>query len=154
MHPNSMIAELAAGLRDVIQDSDETYLKNAPEEAFIDLASRLVLRLSKGSLTVVPVVPLAAARKAEIARVRGDAAARILDIFTLWMSKHPECSFVTEKGLSGKFSIIVRAPGEPHTRAFFQGDCIQDAYAQAAQTISFNGGLLSDEDYDDHTPGQ
>jgi hypothetical protein len=122
--------ELAAGLKDTIEATDEAYLKEDPEGAFIDLASRFVLRIS-ATLTVVPTPSLA-----ETARVgRVEAAGRIFAIFTHWMLKHPEGSIATKISASGKFQVVVKTPQE--TRLFF-GETVQDAYAQAAQTICFD----------------
>src|SRR6185369_7578100 len=82
---DDMIRELAAGLRDVIENTDTAYLEKDPEEAFIDLACRLVFRVRE-KITVTPV-PSAEERT----RIRhADAAARIFDIFTEWMRANPE----------------------------------------------------------------
>jgi hypothetical protein len=53
MTPDEMLDELAAGLRDVIREAPESYLVDNPEDAFADLACRLVLRLS-GAITFMP----------------------------------------------------------------------------------------------------
>jgi hypothetical protein len=137
MTPNDMIKELATELQSVIRELDETHLKQNPEEEFVDLAARLVLKLKQKAITIVPVPSTAQQMDAS----RGDAASRIFDIFTTWLRKHPECSYVTEISLSGKFGIVVRTPGEK-PRAFFQGETVQDAYAQAAQTFAFDEELL------------
>jgi len=137
MTPNDMIKELAHALKEVIGDSDEGYLEQEPEDAYVDLAARLVFRLSKGALTISPVVPAETTRREEIKRNHGEAATRIFGIFTEWMLGHPERHFISGTDRSGKFEVIVRAGSE--TRAYFQGATIQDAYAQAAQTISFEG---------------
>jgi len=129
--------ELAHALKEVIGETDEGYLEQEPEDAYTDLAARLVFRLSKGSLTVAPVVPAETARREEIERTRGAAAARIFGILTEWMLGHPERHCISGVDRSGKFEVIVRTGGE--TRAYFQGVTVQDAYAQAAQTISFEG---------------
>jgi hypothetical protein len=75
-------------------------------------------------------------------RIRTDqanAAKRILSILTDWMRHNPECSCTTKIGASGRFQVILTTP--ENTESFF-GQSIQDAYAQAAQTIDFNGGTL------------
>lgn len=133
---DDQIRELAAGLRDVIRETDESYLEKSPEEAYEDLAARLVLRLSK-SLTIQSVAQTIVTRTR---LEQAEAAQRILDIFTRWMHEHPECHYVTGLGSKGQFELTVRSSGE--TKAYFQGGSIQDAYAQAAQTINFNGGTL------------
>lgn len=133
---DNQIRELAAGLRDVISETDDDYLEKSPNEAFEDMAARLVLRLSK-SLTILSV---AQAKVLETRVAQAEAAQRILDIFTRWMHEHPECHYVTGLGSKGQFELTVRSSGE--TKAYFQGGSIQDAYAQAAQTINFNGGEL------------
>jgi len=67
------------------------------------------------------------------------ASDRILDIFTRWLSGHPGRSYRT--GLrDGRTEIVLETPGLfPRT---FRGQSVQDAYAQAAQTICL------DEEYD------
>lgn len=131
MTPDAMIREIAAELGSVLRGLDEGHLRESPEDELVDLAARLVLKLNRKAITVTPIP----SRAERIRRGEGEAAQRIFEILTAWMNKHPECSFVTEKGLSGKFGIVVRTPGA--TQAFFQGESIQDAYAQAAQAISF-----------------
>jgi hypothetical protein len=127
---------LAAGLRDVIQETSDSYLKERPEDAYVDLACRLILRLRE-TLTILPVAQVAAAR---IRDGQLEAASRIFDIFTRWMREHPEWSYATKICASGKVELTFKVHHE--TRAFFQGESIQDAYAQAAQVIDFNGGEL------------
>ena len=135
--PNDMIKELAHALKEVIGETDEGYLEQEPEDAYTDLAARLVFRLSKGALTVAPVVPAETARREAIFRAQGAAAARIFGIFTEWMVGRPERHCISGFDRSGKFEVVMRTGGE--TRAYFQGVTIQDAYAQAAQTITFQG---------------
>jgi len=125
---DDMIRELAAGLRDVIENTDTAYLEKDPEEAFIDLACRLVFRVRE-KITVTPV-PSAEERT----RIRhADAAARIFDIFTEWMRANPEGAYV-RLSASSKFQTAIRTP--EGTRVFF-GETAQDAAAQAAQTLSY-----------------
>jgi hypothetical protein len=135
---DNQIRELAAGLRDVIAETDEGYLERSPAEAVEDMAARLLLRLSK-SLTVLSLSQAAALR---IRAERAEAAERILTILTGWLNEHPERHCVTgfDPLCKNKFEIIMRESGE--TRAFFQGVSVQDAYGQAAQTIGINGGEL------------
>lgn len=128
---DKMTCELAAYLRDAIEETDLAYLETDPQDAFQDLACRLIFRL-RATLTVVPAVNRA--KQAEAA-----AAARIFDIFTRWLRADPERSYDTRISASGKFQLIVRAGND--TKLFFGGS-VQDAYAQAAQTIDFNGGTL------------
>lgn len=125
---DDMTCELAACLRDAIEETDLAYLKKDPEDAFTDLACRLIFRL-RSKLTVVPTHYVA----------ERAAAGRILDIFTRWLREHPGCSYTTRISASGKFQVVVKTPIE--TTLHF-GESVQDAYAQAAQTISFNGETL------------
>lgn len=121
--------DLAATLRDLIQEADESYIKADPEDAFVDLAARLVLRLSRKQLTVVP-----AAQAAQNA-----AAKRIFDIFSTWLQMQPDRTYVTRLD-KGRFEVLTVSPNG--VQAFFQGADVQDAYAQMAQVLSFNGGSL------------
>lgn len=130
MSLNDMTSELSAGLRDVIQETDIAFLKREPEEAFIDLACRLIFRL-RATLTIVPVP----GPEERIRIAHTEAATRIFNIFTHWMLKNPGCSFATRISPTGKFQVVVKTPKE--TRLFF-GETVQDAYAQAAQTIGFD----------------
>lgn len=130
MSLSDMTGELASGLRDTIQETDIAFLKREPEEAFIDLACRLIFRL-RASLTVVP----APSPEERVRAAQSEAATRVFNIFTHWMLKHPGCSFATRISPSGKFQVVVKTPNE--TRLFF-GETVQDAYAQAAQTLSFD----------------
>lgn len=144
MTPDETMNLITAALRDAIWDTpDASHLEDSPEDVYRDLAARLVLRLSKDRLTVVPVVPSDVARREEIARADGEAAMRVLDIFTGWLTGHPERHFVTGVDRSGKFEIIARTGGQ--TAGYFRGESVRDAYAQAAQTISMNGGALDDD---------
>jgi hypothetical protein len=132
MSLDDMTREIAAGLRDVINETDSDALKKDFEETFIDLACRLVFRLQVANLTIVP------SNTAERIRIgRAEAATRIFNILTHWMLKNPECSFITKISATGKFQVVVKTPKE--TRLFF-GETVQDAYAQAAQTLSFDEG--------------
>jgi len=124
---DDMTCELAAALRDAIEETDSAYIDRDPEEAFTDLACRLILRL-RGKLTVVP-----SPTSKERARVGyNEAAGRIFEIFTNWLRKHPEGSYETKISASGKFQLILKSPGD--TRLFF-GESAQDACAQAAQAL-------------------
>jgi hypothetical protein len=67
------------------------------------------------------------------------AAKRIFDIFSTWMQMQPDRSFVTRLD-KDKFEVLTVSPNG--VQAFFQGADVQDAYAQMAQTIAFNGGTL------------
>ncbi len=134
MSLDDMTRVLAAGLREAIQDVPLSYLKAEPEEAFIDLACRLIFGL-RTTLTIVPVPPVDDRVRVACA----EAAARTFAIFTRWLREHPECSYQTKISASGKFQIVVKTPKA--TQLFF-GETVQDACAQAAQTIEFNGGDL------------
>ena len=131
MTPDALIQALASELKDVLRTLDEDHLRENHEEELVNLAARLVLKLNRKAITIIPIP----SRAERIQRGEAEAAQRIFDVLSTWMNKHPECSLVTEKGISGKFGIVVRTPGA--TQAFFQGESIQDAYAQAAQAISF-----------------
>lgn len=127
---DDMTRELALGLRDAIEETDSDYLKRDPEEAFVDLAARLIYQL-RAKLTVVPVP----SPEERVQAALDAAAARTLSILTDWIRKHPECSYDTRKSPSGKFQIVLKTPRG--VQLFF-GDDIQDAYAQMAQTVHFN----------------
>lgn len=71
-------------------------------------------------------------------RGQEEAAWRTLDILTQWLREHPRCSCVTTV-YCGKFKLTMLTETK---KIVFQGESIQDVYAQAAQTISFNGGTL------------
>lgn len=127
----TMMRELAAQLRDVIQETDNAFIEKEPEDAFLDLAARLVLRLSRQQIEVVQAHQHA----------HGAAAKRIFDIFSTWLQMQPDRTYVTsfdEK--SGKFEVFTVSPNG--LQAFFQGADVQDAYAQMAQVLSFSGGAL------------
>ncbi len=132
MSLDEMTRELAAGLRDVINETDSDALKKDFEETFTDLACRFIFRLQVANLTIVP------STTAERIRIgQAEAATRIFNILTHWMLKNPGCSFTSKISASGKFQVVVKTPQE--TRLFF-GETVQDAYAQAAQTLSFDEG--------------
>lgn len=126
-----MMSELAVSLRDVLQETDETYIEQDPEDAFVDLASRLVLRLSR-KLTFVPAFQSS----------QNAAAFRLLDILTRWVQEGSGDRFYVTRidPQSQKIEIVAMSPRG--VEAFFRGECAQDAYAQMAQTIEFNGGTL------------
>lgn len=117
--------ELASALRDVIQETPESSVEDAPEAVYEDLASRLILRLSKRLLTVAPV--------------HHTAAARIFDIFTRWMKTDPSRVYLTRTDDGSKFELLTMSPKGLHE--LFRGESIQDAYAQAAQAIHLNEEL-------------
>lgn len=127
----TMMHELAAQLRDVLRETDDAFIEKEPEDAFLDLAARLVLRLSRQQIEVVQAPQHA----------HGAAAKRIFDIFSTWLQMQPDRTYVTrldEK--SGKFEVFTVSPNG--LQAFFQGADVQDAYAQMAQVLSFSGGAL------------
>jgi|WetSurMetagenome_2_1015567.scaffolds.fasta_scaffold135095_2 hypothetical protein len=76
---------------------------------------------------------------------QSEAAQRIFDIFTRWMLANPRCYYTTGiNWKTGKFEMEVFPDRFLHGKplAHFQGETIQDCYAQAAQTIEFKGGNL------------
>ncbi len=134
MSVNDMLRELAAGLRHVIEETDTSYLERDPEEAFVDLANRLVVRL-QDKLTVVPTPSRAEKTQLDNAA----AAGRIFEILTQWMRECPGCTYRIKTSASGKFQIA--ATTAEGTKVFFGGTA-QDVHAQLAQTVHFNEGKL------------
>jgi len=128
-----VLEELAASLRDVIHEVEATP-ETDPEKAYLDFAARLVRRV-RHTLAITPLSPEERFRAGQ-----GAAAVRILDILTRWTKAHPDERFVTGIGASGRIEITFLDRDE--TRGYFQGISVQDAYAQAAQTIDFNEGDL------------
>ena len=129
MNLNDMMTEISAGLRDVIRETPEVYLKEDPEDAYADLAARLIFRLSE-KLTIGPVE---VAKDVTIERMMADSAQRIFDVLTNWMLAGTRRSFTGEVNHSGKFEIVLRDAGT--LRGYFQGGAVQDALAQATQTL-------------------
>jgi len=120
------IRELADALRDVILATPDSCAADSPEDVYVDLATRLMLRLSKRLLTVTPE--------------HSAAASRIFSSFTKWMLK-TRGSYVTKiDEASGRFEFTASTPAGVH--AFYGGSSIQDAYGQAAMTLEFNGDSL------------
>lgn len=136
MNLESQVRELATGLRDIILETPDAYLKENPEDAYVDLACRLIFRLA-GKLAILPAEQIATAH---VRDGQARAAVRTLDILSKWLRAHPKCGYGTEIGASGKIELTMKVAGE--TRGFFQGESVQDAYAQAAQVVDFNGGTL------------
>jgi hypothetical protein len=91
-------------------------------------------------------------RTKEIETAFARSAARIFDILTRWLSDHPKASLDTRRSLDGRVQLTIRDAHMIHVGgtmiyssndlASFQGETLQDAYAQAAMTIEFNGGSL------------
>lgn len=128
---DSMMRDLAATLRDVLQETDDSCLERNPEDTFVDLAARLVFRLSQRQLTFVPALRGA----------QNEAARKIFDIFSTWLQMQPDRVYVTRLNEdSGKFEVTTISPNG--VQAFFQGGDVQDAYAQMAQVLLFNGGAI------------
>lgn len=125
---DNTMRDIALALRDVIQDTPD---EGDPEEAYHDLACRLVLKLARNDLTIVPA----------IRHQQTEAAWRCLDIFTRLLQANPECSYITSVEPEGKFEIYASTDGKTPSM-YCQGASVQDAYAQAAQAIAFNGGTL------------
>jgi hypothetical protein len=134
MSLDNMVRELAAGLKDTIEATDSSYIERDPEDAFIDLANRFIFRL-RDKITIMPWP----SREEMIRRSNEEAASRVCSILTEWMRKNGDCSYTTRISLTGKFQISVKTPGMTHT---FFGETVQDAYAQFAQAVAFNGGTL------------
>lgn len=126
---DDMMKELALGLRDTVQAIPIAAFERDLDQAFLDLACRLTYRLRK-TLTVAPIPD----RKEHERVAQAEAAARIFNIFTKWMKKHPNRSFTVRISPSSKFQVVVSTSGI--TELFF-GESVQDACAQAAQTIDF-----------------
>ena len=134
MTPNTLIKELATELGTVIKNIDEAHLRENAEEELVDMAARLVLALKKKAITITPV----SSREAEIAESYGAAAVRIFDVFTGWLRTHSTFCVALDTSTTGKFGVALRSGMTP--LAFFQGETVQDACAQAAQTIEMNEG--------------
>jgi hypothetical protein len=67
-----------------------------------------------------------------------NAAERALDVLTTWLREHPDATYHTDVNVvSKRIQLHISTPTRTHT---FQGEDLQDAYAQAAQTIMFNSG--------------
>jgi len=124
VNTNTLMLELASGLRDVILATPEG-IGNEPEEVFVDLATRLVLYLQKRAVEVVPS--------------HHTATVSTLGILTKWMRAHPG-EFITKIGPTGRFELL--ATTSEGVQAFFQGESMQDAYAQMAQVLNLNEGRL------------
>lgn len=141
MTPEEVIQELAAALRDVIAETDESYLKKDPEDAYTDLACRLVFKMR--SITVVPVRSKPLDAETRIQRSYANGALRIFEILSRWLKEHPRA---LETGVNdkGRFEVTLTelVANGYEVKGFFQGESVQDAYAQAAQTLEFNGGDL------------
>ena len=140
MSPDTLIKELATELGNVMRTLDEAHLRQNYEEELIDVAARLVLKLKSRNITIAPVTT----RAEKIERDCEKAAARIFDIFGGWMQTHPTYCVVIDKDTTGKPGVALRSGMTP--LAFFQGETVQDACAQAAQTILFNEGEKDDRE--------
>jgi hypothetical protein len=125
-----MMSELASALRDVIQETDDSYVEREPEDAFVDLAARLVHRLSE-KITLVPTLQ----------HRQNEASKRIFDIFTTWMQMQPDRACVTRLNeASGRFETTILSPNG--VQAYFQGADVRDAYAQMTQVLLFEEGAV------------
>jgi hypothetical protein len=127
---NSTARDLTASLRDALTATELAALESDPEEAFTDLACRLVRQLHARGLTVLALPT----REDQIQAGLDAAAGRALNIFTKWMLAHPECSYDTRKSVSGKFQVVVKTPNG--VQLFF-GDDVQDAYGQTTMTLDY-----------------
>ena len=127
---DDMLHELAGSLRDILREADDAYIEQEPEDAFIDLANRLVLKLAD-KVTIVPA----------LRHKQNEAARRIFDVFSTWMQMQPDRCFVTRLNLeTGRFEVTTLGPDG--VQAFFQGGDVKDAYAQMAQVLLFEGGKI------------
>jgi len=127
---DTMMRDLAESLRDVLQETDDAYIEREPEDAFVDLAARLVHRLSD-KITLVPTTQ----------HKHNEASRRIFDIFTTWMQMQPDRACVTRLDeASGRFEATVISPNG--IQGYFQGGDVRDAYAQMAQVLLFEGGAI------------
>lgn len=157
MTTQAIIDELAHALHDVIVESDETYLKANPEEAFVDLACRLIFHMKK--ITVVPAKTPRELRETEMRQIDAEATDRIFKALDEWLRARPpgvrtletatngagktEISLSEVKTINWKHPIT--GEHEIEVKGFFQGESVRDAYAQAAQTIIYtthDGGEL------------
>lgn len=69
---------------------------------------------------------------------RSEAAGRTFEVLTAWLQAHPHCTLTTYvEPRSKRVHLRLTTLQQTHT---FKGDDLQDAYAQAAQTIVFSGG--------------
>jgi hypothetical protein len=127
---DTMMRDLAESLRDVLRETDDSYIERDPEDAFVDLAARLVHRLSD-KITLVPTTR----------HKQNEASRRIFDIFTTWMQMQPDRLYVTRiEEASGRFEVTVISPNG--IQAYFQGGDVRDAHAQMAQVLLFEGGAI------------
>jgi hypothetical protein len=125
-----MMRELASSLRDVLRDTDDSYIEKEPEDAFVDLAARLVLRLS-AKIALVPTIQ----------HKQNEASKRIFDVFTTWLQMQPDRSYVTRLDTtSNRFEVLAVSPNG--VEAYFSGGDVRDAHAQMAQVVLFEGGAL------------
>ncbi len=131
MTPNEIVPLLSVALRNVLRDTHDTIdPATTPDDVFEDLAFRLVLRLIKSGLTVSPTRPEELFKHAQ-----GEAARRIFSILTVWLAEHPkDRALITNSSPSGKFYASLTDSNT--TCGFFTGVSVQDALAQAAQTVS------------------
>lgn len=129
---------VAAALRDAIRDTPDSAAAEPPEEVHTDLACRFLLRLARQGATILPTSKAAAPN---VAAKRAEAAERTLAVLTGWLLDHPECSYVTEVAPAGTFEVTF-LDRDDEVRAYFSGTSVQDAYAQAAQTLILDGGAL------------
>ena len=66
-----------------------------------------------------------------------NAAERALGILTTWLREHPDATYHTDINVvSKRIQLHISTPTKTHT---FQGEHLQDAYAQAAQALVFGG---------------
>jgi len=130
---NDTIKAVATALLDTIRDTSEGAMTEPSEEVYTDLACRLVLRLARQGVTILPAAKV-------IQPEQQAAAQRTLDALTGWLRDNPTCIYVTELGASGRVEVTF-LDRDDEVRAFLSGGTVQDAYAQAAQVIVVGGAL-------------
>lgn len=124
-----MTQELAAALRDVITETPDK-LEDAPDEVHRDLAVRFIHRIA-GKLVILPPE-----HELVIERAKRDSAVRVLEFFEVWLSSTEKPrSILIERGYGQKFEACMREAEK--TYAFFGGESVHDACAQAATAMSF-----------------
>jgi hypothetical protein len=143
MTSEDVIHELAEALRDTINEIDELYVRANPESAYLDLACKLIFRMK--TVTIVPVRAQVESREAEIRQAEGEGAVRIFEALDRWLRAREAGVRSIEMGVNAEgkreikmFEASLSNDGY-EVKGFFQGESLQDACAQAAQVVLFNG---------------
>jgi seryl-tRNA synthetase len=141
MTSEDVIHELAEALRDTINEIDELYVRANPESAYLDLACKLIFRMK--TVTIVPVHAQVESREAEIRQAEGEGAVRIFEALDRWLLAREAGARSIETGVNvaGRREITMTEGANTNyeVKGFFQGESLQDACAQAAQVLLFNG---------------